>query len=93
MQLNRFAKFSLVSRNSALTAASVLLIAAVSLSGCSKPEKKEPEEEKPVVTEMNIQATSDESAAGSESKEDEVQTLPLESEAAEEELPELGSGG
>jgi hypothetical protein len=70
-----------------------LFVALLAVPGCSKPEKKAPEKEKKVVTEMNIQSSNDTEKA-TPSKENEVESLPFESdEASEEELPILGSGG
>ena len=75
----------------------LLFAAMVSTVGCSKVEKK-PEKKPQVVTEMNIQAPSDESKATNssevDSKKDEVESLPFdEGQDKEEELPILGDGG
>jgi len=95
MHLNRFAKPPAVFKNSFTILTCLFLALCVSLSGCSKKEKsKQPEEEKPVVTEMNIPKKPAEAPDPEEApKADEIESLPLESEDKEEQLPELGSGG
>ena len=84
----------------------LLCLAACSapFSGCSKPNEKEPKEEKKVVHDLNIQTSDDSATPNVEAEKatvdpaDEVESLPFESgksadqTPADEELPVLGGG-
>ena len=91
MHFNCYPKLTAVLKSSFLILTCLFLVMSLSLAGCSKKEKKEqPEKKKQVVTEMNITKEED---TPKKPKKDEVESLPLESEDEEEQLPVLGSGG
>lgn len=104
MHLNRVVKLAAVLKRSSLILACVFLTMSLSLSGCSKKEANEQSKKtRPPVTDLNIKTPDDtgvsaekaepKNAEKAEPKKEEIESLPLESEDQEEELPVLGSGG
>ena len=70
-----------------------LSLAALTVAGCSKPQKKPPEAEKKVVTDLNIPKADKSSAEKSAAPAvEEVESLPMDPAEEVEEMPELGSG-
>jgi len=94
MHLNCLEKSAAVLKSSFLTLTCLVLAMSLALSGCSKAEKKEqPKKEKPVVTDLNIKPDAKTPDQAEAPKKDEVESLPMESDEEEEQLPVLGAGG